>query len=91
MPENPDFIAAMLQEFCSALDALVDEEIAPDDCLEPIVRMVGRPVTPEKLAALALKGQKKLCAAFTEWFECAIELDAIQEAIEATLARWPSS
>ena len=76
-----DFIA---KKFCQVLDGLVDEEIEPQDCHDPLKRVLGEPVTIARLTALDARGQKQLCAAFVEWFECdTIGLADIQEAIAA--------
>lgn len=88
MNEDPKFVSTLTKEFCKVLDAVVDEEIEPPDCYEPLLKVLGKPITRDKLAAVTGAQRKELWKAFVEWFECdTIQPDDIQEAIEATLSR----
>ena len=80
-----DFITTVKQAFCEVLDPLVDDEIEPDDVWEPLQRIVGEPLTREKLAGLSPRQRRDLTAAYEEWFECPIKLADIQEALELAL------
>ena len=85
------FLIAMGQEFGQAVCPPVPrDEAAPNECCEAIYLALGKPVTPERLAALGPTDHIKLADAFGRWFECnPPQPDQIAKAVERTLFRWP--
>ena len=86
-----DFEQAMGETFGEYVSAPVPfEDASPDECCEVVWAVVGRDVTPRRLAALSEAEIEALSREFGEYFETdAPSADAIREAIADTLARWP--
>jgi hypothetical protein len=88
---RPDFEVAMGETFgCFVSPPVPFEDASPHECCEVVWQVVGRGVTPSALAALSEAQVVALAEAFGEYFETeAPSTESIQEAIAATLVRWP--
>jgi hypothetical protein len=88
---RPDFEQALGETFGDYVSPPVPfEDASPHECCEVVWAVVGRNVTPARLAALDDNQVSNLARKFGEYFECdAPTVEQIREAIAKTLARWP--
>ena len=91
MEERLDFYAALGEEFSEYVSPPVPfEDASPHECCEVVWQVVGRNVTPTKLASMSDAQVADLASAFGRYFETdAPSVERIKQAIVATLARWP--
>lgn len=87
-----DFLAALGQEFCTALSPPVpDDIIVPQDGYEVWRKAFGAEPSPESLAALTDAEMEQLRTACALYFECPeLSVENLRTAISSTLARWPA-
>jgi len=88
---RPDFEQAMGEAFGECVSPPVPfEDASAHECCEVVWDVVGRNVTPRKLAALSNDEIVSLSQRFGEYFELeSPSIENIKEAIARTLARWP--
>jgi hypothetical protein len=88
---RPDFEQAMGEAFGESGSPPVPfEDASPHECCEVIWSVMGKDVTPTRLATLTEIQVVALSRRFGEYFDSeAPSVEQIKDAIARTLARWP--
>ncbi len=89
--DRMDFEQAMGEEFGHCLSPpLPFEDASAHECCEPIWKVLGDEVSPERLATLSEADIAALAASFGRYFEVENpKEEQVREAMARTLARWP--
>jgi hypothetical protein len=87
----PDFEQALGETFGDYLSPPIPfHDASPHECCEVVWSVVGRDVTPTRLAGLRETEIAMLAARFGEYFGSAPpSVEQIKKAVTQTLARWP--
>jgi hypothetical protein len=88
---RPDFEQALGETFGEFVSPPIPyEDASPHECCEVVWSVVGRNVTPSRLATLDEQEIAALARKFGKYFGCGSPgVEQVKEAIVHTLARWP--
>ncbi len=88
---RPEFEQALGESFGEFVSPPVPfDDASPHECCEVVWSLVGRDVTPARLAAMSEAEVVALAQKFGTYFESdPPSPDQVREAIAETLARWP--